>query len=336
MKGVQFYKSRAGFSCVRLHYSADPARDPDTEQGRQWVIEASKGLVGGVNSSDWRQEQEIDWDITGGAPVFPMIQLFRSRIVCAPFEIPEGWSLYAGYDYGHRNPSAFNVHAVDYEGNITTCWEYYKADARYRDQARAIRSCEFFDRLSYMPIADPSIWSLTQQADNEVKSIAQLFSELADDERIHFAPGSKGGDVTLAERILGDLWAPLVLEWNVANGALPGSQKSTGRLKWRIFETCPNLISELEGLRWAEWTGSAAASRNAKEKIVDRKNHAWDATKVVFNMFFAGPVRPQADKYESLKKSDPSSYREWTSMAERLGEAESNQGTPGFGEFCEE
>ena len=56
MKGVKVYKSKAGFCVLRLHYSSDPNRDPDTVQGRAWIAEASKGLVGGIASSDWRSE----------------------------------------------------------------------------------------------------------------------------------------------------------------------------------------------------------------------------------------------------------------------------------------
>ena len=300
-RGVTRYRSRANVPCLRIHYTADPERDPQTPRGRAWYREAGNAIVGGYASSVWRQEQEIDWEATGGELVFPQLSIYKPQIRCAPFDVPETWRLFGSFDYGHRNPSAFYIHAIDYDRNPWTIWEYYEAGAGYKEQARAIRACPYFDRLSYLPVADPSLWGETQQTDNDVKSVAQLFFELSPEERVVFAKGKAGGDVTFAEKVNGDLWY-------VPTNPAPDWKF---RPRWRIFPTCPKLIWELEKIRYQDWGATQQMTHNQREKIVDRDNHGFDSCKYFFTMFFFGPQRPENEKNAALKKSDPTAYEEW-------------------------
>lgn len=311
MQGIEQYVSRAGITCLRIHYTADPERNPATVAGSKWLAEAVRGIPGGFNSIAWRQEQEIDWEAAGGELVFPQLQVYRERIVVPPFDIPESWDVYASYDYGIRNPSAFHIHAVDHDSCIWTVWEMYVVGTGYRDQARHIRGCAYYDRLAYPPVADPSIWANTQQqSDNAFKSVAQLFAELPVGEQVIFAPGKSGGDITAVERISGDLWR---------DGENP---------KWRIFATCPKLIWELQKLRYQEWAAGQAETHGMKEQLVDKDNHAWDGFKMFVNFFFSGPARPVDDKLEGLKHVDRASYDEWKNV-EKLYQRQDKSGVMG-------
>ncbi len=311
MSGIEHYRSAAGLHVIRVHYSADPERDPATPQGRAWVDVASNGYPGGIASAAWRQEQEIDWDAAGGELVFPYFETYRSQIVIPPFAVPDSWPIYGSFDYGHRNPASFHYYTIDFDGDVYSVWEFYAAGKGYRTMARAIRSSPFWPRLSFLPIADPSIWAKTQEVtggdENEKKSIAQLFFELPESERILFAPGKKGGDITVAEKITGDLWEKESLH----AGKKPRLQ---------LFATCPFQIWELSKLRYKDWSGTMAETRNLQESIVDKDNHAWDDLKMFFTMFFMAPVRPEEDKMAALRSLDPASYAEWKSLAERMGE----------------
>lgn len=304
MKGITEWQASSGFKVLRIHYSADPDKDPETDKGREWLTKELEGVPQGISSAQWRREMEIDWEAAGGDLVFPQLSVYRSRIVVAPFTVPETWDLYASFDYGHRNPSSFHVYALDYDRNPWTVWEYYKAGVGYRDTAKAIRACPYYDKLACAPIADPSIWNQSQETENEMKSVAQLFEEipeLNDEGPVYFAKGKRGGDVTVAEYVNGFLW----------NGLDTGSQP-----RWRIFATCPMQIWELEKLRYAEWTGTLMTqNRNEREQIVDRDNHAWDDAKMFFTQFFMGPQRPDPPKaHDKLKTADPRSYREWEAV----------------------
>jgi len=318
LKGIEHYISEPGFHCIRVEFKADPLKDPETAEGAAWLENEIKGIPGGVASAQFRQEYLIDWDAAGGELCFPQFEIYKSKIVVAPFEVPETWSLYGSFDYGHRNPSSFHVYAIDHDGNVWVVWGYYASGRGYRQTAISIRDCPYFNRLSFLPIADPSIWAKTQQTDdgNELKSIAQLFFELPEPERISFAPGKKGGDVTVAEKINGDLWNQEALK----KGVVP-------RLK--IFSTCPMMIWELGKLRYSDWSGTMQEVRNVKESIVDKDNHAFDDLKMFMTMFFMSPNRPETDPMEKLKQEDPVSYQEWKSVARMHDEEETSKGTMG-------
>ena len=300
MRGVEHYISRAGFTCIRLHYTADPDKDPSTPRGAAWFKRETSAIVGGTNSAQWRAEMEVDWTATGGELVFPQFSAYRSKIVVPPFTIPESWALFGSFDYGHRNPSAFYIHAIDHDGDVWTVWEFYNAGVGYRDTARAIRSCPLFVRLSCLPVADPSLWSQNQQGENAVKSVAQLFFELPEAERIVFAKGPAGGDVTFAEKVNGKLWKNLEAE----------------APKWRIFASCPKLIWEMEKIRYAEWGSTQQEVKNLREQIVDRDNHAFDSAKYFFMRFFFTPEREREEQYANLKHTDHAAYQEWTRVSE--------------------
>jgi len=326
MKGLEHYESASGFHVVRVEFSADPAKDPDTAEGRVWLENEIKGIPGGIASSQFRQEYMIDWDAAGGELVFPQFEFLKSKIVVTPFAVPESWSLYASFDYGHRNPSSFHVYAIDHDGDVWCVWEYYASGRGYRQIASSIRRCPYFNRLSFLPIADPSIWAKTQQVvgstdQNEMKSVAQLFYELPVTEQIIFAPGKSGGDITVAEKINGDFWS----EDRLSKGEAP---------RLRIFATCPMMIWELGKLRYKDWSGTMQEQRNLQESIVDKDNHAWDDLKMFVTMFFMAPAKPEEEKYARLKVEDPVSYREWMNVAKMHDEEYSTRGT--LGDFEQE
>jgi len=323
MAGIEHYKSASGFHVTRVHYTADPAKNPATPEGAKWLKNELIGIQGGIHSAQWRQEYEIDWDAAGGELVFPQCEMFRSRIICAPFTVPETWALYGSFDYGHRNPSSFHVYAIDHDGDIWSVWEYYKAGMGYRSIAKSIRACPHFEGLSCLPIADPSIWAKTQQTSsdqNEMKSVAQLFFELPEEERIVFSPGKSGGDITVAEKINGELWN----EEELKKGRAP-------RLK--IFATCPMQIWELGKLRYRDWGSSMQEQKNLQESIVDKDNHAFDDLKMFMTMFFMTPKEPEKEAMAALRVSDPTSYNEWKAVGRMHGEEQKENA---LGEFEDE
>lgn len=315
MEGISSYTADSGFHVLRIHYSADPEKNPAYPDGAIWYAESQKGYIGGIESSAWRREMEIDWDAAGGDLVFPHFLRYKNKIVIAPFDVPETWHLYGAFDYGHRNPSSFHVYAIDHDGDIYSVWEYYRAGVGYRAIAREIRACPLFDRLRMQPVADPSLWAKTQQTEdgNDVKSVAQLFLELPENEQIFFVPGKSGGDITVAEKINGFLWN----EEDLKAGKQP---------RFKIFKTCPMQVWELEKLRYEDWSAVVQEKKNKQEGIVDKDNHSYDDLKYFLMMFFFAPNAPKPIdlKMEALKYHDPASYHEWKSVEKRLNDTPSN------------
>ena len=306
MNGVKHYQSDAGIHVVRVHYSADPDKNPNTPRGAEWLRNSLIGYPGGMGSAAWRQEMEVDWDVAGGELVFPDFEAYRHRIVTQPFPIPATWRLYASFDYGHRNPSSFHVHAMDFDGNVWTIWEFYQRNLGYREQARAIRAYPRFKDLAFNPVADPSIFIKSQAGatQGEEKAVSQLFFELPDDEQIVFIPGNRGGDITFAEKVKGFLWP-----WMSVDHMKLTEEKKKEEARWRIFSSCPMLLWELERMRYADFSSIAQEARNVQEKIIDKDNHAWDDCKYFFMMFFFRPEKEKEDRWEKLRAADPLSWK---------------------------
>jgi hypothetical protein len=81
MKGLGVRTTSLGFRVLRLHYSADPDKDPATEHGARWYEEARKGMP----DARWRQEYELDYGALSGQLVFPT---FEETIHVVPDQLP--------------------------------------------------------------------------------------------------------------------------------------------------------------------------------------------------------------------------------------------------------
>jgi len=282
-KGIQAGISSEGIQVVRIHYSADPMKDPDTHNGKEWRHIELQGYRG-VHDPRWRKEMEIDFDAHGGQLLFPYLLEYQNRIFVNPQEI-KGAQLIAGLDYGTRNPSAFEVLAIDYDKNIKVVYEYYeppkahkesdevfRARKGYKMLAAAIKQCPYFSEKLRI-LADPSLWNKTQEARDStgLMSVADLFAQ----EGVALTQGQRGRDFACYESLDSNLWD------NLAEPRLV------------IFKNCPWLWWEVQRLRFDDYAAATQANQNLKEKIVDKDNHAWDAFKYalmsVLNVgFFSG------------------------------------------------
>lgn len=269
IRGVQEGISPEGVQVIRVHYSADPAKDPDTPDGNAWLERELEGYRG-MNDPRWRKEMEIDFDAHGGQLLFPYLLQHEKTLYITPYDV-SGFQLIAGLDYGTRNPSAFEVLAVDYDNNIHVVWEYYeppksrteseedfRARKGHKKFAEAIKACPHFSP-SLPILADPSLWAKNQEAVDAkgLRSVADFFAA----EGVRLTPGQAGRDLACFERIDKELWSD------------PAKPRLT------IFRTCPWLWWEIQRLRFDEFTEATQVQHNLKEKIVDRDNHAWDALK---------------------------------------------------------
>ena len=115
-KGIHSGISSEGIKVIRIHYSADPEKDPDTERGAKWLKTELQGYRGKTDPR-WRKEMEIDFEAHGGQLLFPYLLEHQQKIFVKPQGV-EGLRLTAGLDYGTRNPSAFEVLGADYDKNI--------------------------------------------------------------------------------------------------------------------------------------------------------------------------------------------------------------------------
>jgi hypothetical protein len=99
LRGWQEWLTPEGVKVIRLHYTADPDRDPLTPAGANWKALALKGIVDGERSNLWRREQEIDWTISEGKAIY---QAFREATHVAKqiLKPVRNWPILIGWDYG--------------------------------------------------------------------------------------------------------------------------------------------------------------------------------------------------------------------------------------------
>jgi hypothetical protein len=269
IKGVQAGISAEGVQVIRIHYSADPGKDPDTPAGAKWVDKELQGYRGKTDPR-WRKEMEIDFDAHGGQLLFPYLLENEKHIYISPVKIKK-MNMIAGLDYGTRNPSAFEVLSVDYDGHISVIWEYYEPPKKkdegdeefrqrkgYKTLSAAIKRCPYFSK-SLIIYADPSLWNKTQESEDpkNLRSMADLFVQ----EGVYLSPGQRGRDFTCYEKLNSKIWKD------------PTSPRLT------IMRNCKWLWWELQRLRFADFSAATMVNKNLQEKIVDKDNHAWDAFK---------------------------------------------------------
>jgi hypothetical protein len=271
-KGTRFYESATGMPCLEIHYSADMDKDPDTDMGRLFVEETSK-LVGGVASMKWRQEYEIDRNAGGGGPVFPFL-IDQTCPIYHPM-LDTSWvranlKLYAGYDWGYRSPAAFVVWGVDAQGRAYSVWEYHKAGDNYMQQKAAIRSCPYYDILTWRK-ADPSFLTKVEQTPAGPQLLSKMFAEGPDG--VTFTPARRGCDVSTAHRFLSHYWADPKNPLAFLTAATPRTNKEFMRLRWKE--------SKSESYRM---------THNESEEIVQKDNHGVDATFYLFDALPGGPA----------------------------------------------
>lgn len=120
--GIHEGISTEGVQVVRIHFSADPLKNPDTVEGAAWLQRELEGYRGKTDPR-WRKEMEIDFEAHGGQLLYPYMLENEKYLYVTPRNV-EGMYKVAGLDYGTRNPSAFEVLAVG--DDIAVCYEYYE------------------------------------------------------------------------------------------------------------------------------------------------------------------------------------------------------------------
>ena len=97
--GIQKWTTESGIRSIRLHYSAFPARDPATTAGKTWRDTMTKGLAGGMENQIWRKEQEIDFSIREGLPIYKTFNEQR-HVAPKPLRAVKNIPMIRGWDFG--------------------------------------------------------------------------------------------------------------------------------------------------------------------------------------------------------------------------------------------
>jgi len=99
LRGFTDNVNELGFTAVKIHYSCDPEKDPNTEAGARW-FERARRLFADPNL--WAQEMEINFFVSSGARVYPQFTEAQHAIPTAPRPRKV---LYRAWDFGWHAPA---------------------------------------------------------------------------------------------------------------------------------------------------------------------------------------------------------------------------------------
>ena len=208
-----------------------------------------------------KQLLEGNWDIAEGAA---FVEFDLDKHVVLPFDIPLGWERTKGIDYGYASESACIWGSVDpTDGTLIIYRELYRKNLTGVDLAHMITHMEVQDPYSVQGVLDTSAWARTGTTGPTVGETLQRAGHKlrrADKNRIQ-------GKIQIHEYL---------------------RVQQSGRPRLQIFNTCPNLIRELQGI--------PLDKNNPEDVDTHASDHAYDALRYLIMS------RPRVnDPYSQLK-----------------------------------
>jgi hypothetical protein len=293
-RGVKIKRTARGIPVVQVHYSADPRRDPDIHP--EWK-EAERSTY--PSQGAWDREQEVVDEAGGGELVFAdtLISHWKKIVITDPLWRPEpNWRVEAGFDHGKTNPTALERAYIDYASCVYMCGEYYMPGKEIWQHAQIIKQMADVRKIRHC-YADPSIFPDTNQQSN--KEAAKSYNDIYVENGIALFSQYYGdrNDLSFASRILSQHWAnlgpsdrELALMTDIKRAEVMAQfREPTLKIVCREYRDkpqyglhdwdSPNLLWEMMRSRRRKLSATQLMQRNPTEEIIDKDNHAEDATK---------------------------------------------------------
>ena len=189
-----------------------------------------------------QQLLEGNWDVSEGAAFTEFTPVLH---VVTPFEIPINWERVKGIDYGYASESACVWGAIDPEdGTLIIYRELYRKGLLGTELAEMLTNMEMSDPFSVQGVLDTACWSRTGTTGPTVgETLLRAGHKLrrADKNRIQ-------GKIQIHEYL---------------------KVTQSGRPRLQIFNTCPNLIRELQSI--------PLDKSNPEDVNTHAPDHAYDA-----------------------------------------------------------
>lgn len=192
--------------------------------------------------------------------------------VIEPFQIPDSWKIYRGFDFGYAKPFAVGWYAVDHDGCIYRIKELYGCTdvpntgikIEPSEIARQIKEIESVDEnlkgRRITGIADPSIFD--ESRGESVGAIMERF-------RVYWEPGDN-------TRIAGKMQYHYRLAFD-----------KNGRARFYVFNTCKHFIRTIPALVYDE--------KHVEDVDTSQEDHIYDECRYVL---MANPIAPRKNEME--------------------------------------
>lgn len=254
MKGIDQWQNENGWYVFQIHYSADPAKDPNTEEGKEWYARARKGM----EEPDWRKEYEIDWFALKGKLVYT--EFDRNIHVVKPFDIPKEWNRYMAIDPGMRVHTACLWCAVSPDNDVYFYREHYVKEKIVSWHAEMIKKYEKEDGINSEKII--RLIDHSSHIRNMVNN-GSIYSDYRDN-GIYAINANK------------DIEAGI----NKVKEGLKVDEE-IGKPRFFFFENLVFTINELVNYRWKELSDVVALTKNPEDKPIGKDDHLLDCLRYI-------------------------------------------------------
>jgi len=276
----------------RRFFDADP--DPDilaittTFRCNEWLDEADLRrfqLMEQQNPYRFRVAGNGEWGIDGEAFFEewrddPQHYLdHRWTHVIEPFEVPDDWRIYRGFDFGYAKPFSVGWFACDHDGRLYHILEMYGCtdipntglkwtpDKIFSEIRRVEDEHRWLKGKQIRGVADPSIWDASRGV-----SVA----ETADRAGVYFEPGDN-------KRIPG--WMQMHYRLQFDENGIP---------MLYVFRTCRSFVRTMPILTYSE--------TQPEDLDTDLEDHIADMTRYVC---MARPINPTTPPAQKPRAWDP-------------------------------
>jgi hypothetical protein len=189
-----------------------------------------------------KQLLEGNWEVAEGAA---FTEFDRDVHIIEPFDIPIHWERVKGLDYGYASESACVWATIDPSDNTLIIYrELYRKNLLATELASMLTNMELNDPMSVRGVLDTACWSRTGTTGPTVaETLIQGGHKLrpADKNRV-------AGKIQIHEHL---------------------KVQPSGRPRMQIFNTCPNLIRELQSI--------PLDKNNPEDVNTHAADHAYDA-----------------------------------------------------------
>ena len=189
-----------------------------------------------------RQLLEGNWDVAEGAA---FVEFSPQVHIITPFQIPLPWERVKGIDYGYASESCCLWGTIDInDGTLIIYRELYRKGLTGEELGGIITSMELEDPFSVSGVLDTAAWANTGTTGPTVgEALIRAGHKLrrADKNRVQ-------GKIQIHEFL---------------------KVRENGRPKLQIFNTCPNLIRELQSI--------PLSKTNPEDVDTHASDHAYDA-----------------------------------------------------------
>jgi hypothetical protein len=296
MKGLSTRTTKLGFEVLRLHYSADEAKNPETPEGKKWYEEARRGM----SEARFRQEYEIDYGALGGQLVFPefdeSIHVVENTLPLDAYHS----TVWLGADPHPRTAHAFLWLAVNKWGGMSVAWSYWPDDLnkeREQNGAGRLTVKDYVDSLKLVDDGGLGLKPSFRVMDVAGKSFnvdeERSYFDAYRDAGVYFRPAKRNRDLSGYDLIAAALRpTPHTI----------GSEEVM-RPKLTIMAGMGDndeLVRQLKNLRFREWKG-LIEDKNPPQEPAEKDRHLVDCLSYVLleKPFWSDPT-PMRSTYKPI------------------------------------